>query len=241
MKLSTLSPALGVLLLSPTALDASDPYVGDLSGCGKTHLFNGITQYHSMTSSGVERKYSIHLPSNYSSTHQYPLIIGYHGSDSVGFFFEADTLLSTSKYTPDKIMVYPDGLNESWAGANYSTTPVEQDLQFTWDLLAEIRGEYCVDSARVYATGISNGGGFVGTLACNDTVGGEFAAFAPASGSFYTDATGVDDGCTPARDVMPMLEFHGGSDESVHYDGGQGEGGIEPPIADWYVDLCGGV
>lgn len=83
---------------------------------------------------------------------------------------------------------------------------------------------------------MSNGGGFVGTLACSP-VGGEFAAFAPASGSFYTDNSGVNDGCTPARSPLPILEIHGGADGSVHYDGGVGEGGIEPSIPTWYI-LC---
>jgi poly(3-hydroxybutyrate) depolymerase len=79
---------------------------------------------------------------------------------------------------------------------------------------------------------MSNGGGFVNTIACND-VGGEFAAFAPASGAYYTDNSGVDDGCKPARASLPILEIHGGSDESVYYSGGVGEGGIEPAIPDW--------
>jgi poly(3-hydroxybutyrate) depolymerase len=80
---------------------------------------------------------------------------------------------------------------------------------------------------------MSNGGGFVGTLACS-AVGGEFAAFAPASGSFYTDNSGVnDDGCTPERSPLPILEIHGGADGSVNYLGGVGEGGIEPSIPQW--------
>ncbi|TAQ84117.1 hypothetical protein B7494_g7557 [Chlorociboria aeruginascens] len=181
---------------------------GDTSGCGKTHFFSGITQYIGLTSSGVSRTYGIHLPSNYSETQQYPLIIGFHGSSSIGLFFEVDTLLDEAEYTGNKIMVYPDGLGGAWAGANYSTATVPEDLQFVWDMLASIRSNYCIDSARIYATGLSIGGGFVNTLACNDTVGGEFAAFAPA-------------------------KFHGGADTDVLYAGGDGEGGYEPPIADW--------
>ena len=206
---------------------------GDISGCGKSHFFNGITQYHTLTSNGVSRTYGIHTPANYSADYQYPLIVGFHGSGSIGLFFEVDSRLDEAQYTGNKIVVYPNGIDGAWAGANYSKATVEQDLQFVWDMLADIRGEFCIDSSRIYATGLSNGGGFVGTLACNDTVGGEFAAFAPASGSFYTDAHGPDDGCTPAREITPILEFHGGADESVHYEGGAGEGGYEPPISDW--------
>lgn len=50
-------------------------------------------------------------------------------------------------------MVYPDGLNEVWATGFNQTTPVEQDMQFIHDLLEHVRGEYCIDNNRLYATG----------------------------------------------------------------------------------------
>ncbi|EON97591.1 putative ferulic acid esterase protein [Phaeoacremonium minimum UCRPA7] len=204
---------------------------GDTSGCGQDHLFNGITKYYSIQSGGRARTYSVHAPSSYSKSTKYPLIVGFHGSDSIGLFFEADTRLDEPQYTANKIMVYPDGVDGAWAGASYSTVAVAEDVQFVHDLLADVRQRYCIDSARIYATGMSNGAGFIGALACNDTVGGEFAAYAPVAGAFYTDANGT--GCTPARSPLPIMEFHGGSDASVLYDGGQGEGGYEPPIPTW--------
>jgi len=69
-------------------------------------------------------------------------------------------------------------------------------------------------------------------IACSE-VGGEFAAFAPASGAYYTDDDGVTGGCKPARSPLPLLEIHGGNDASVHYGGGEGEGGVEPAISEW--------
>ncbi|KAI5918577.1 carbohydrate esterase family 1 protein [Camillea tinctor] len=222
--------ALAVAVVT-TAAPASSASVAT-AGCGKTHLFNGITQYHSLTSSGRTRKYSIHLPGDYDKTAPYPLVLGFHGSSSIGFFFEVDTKMSESRFSANKIMVYPDGVGGAWAGANYSQVSINEDLQFVSDLLDEIRAGYCIDDSRIYATGISNGGGFVNTIACS-SVGGEFAAFAPASGAYYTDDDGVSGGCAPARTPLPVLEIHGGSDASVHYDGGEGEGGTEPAIPEW--------
>ncbi|KAK3064407.1 hypothetical protein LTS18_007477 [Coniosporium uncinatum] len=195
----------------------------------------GVTTYHNITSDGLARRYAVHLPANYSAENSYPVIVGFHGSSSIGLFFQIDTKLDQPRFTGDKITVYPDGVDGTWAGPSYHNgSTVAQDLQFVSDVLADIKPQYCIDDTRIYATGISNGGGFVGTLACNDTVGGQFAAFAPAAGSFYTDAgPNATDGCTPARSPMPMMEFHGGADQSVHYEGGQGEGGYEPPIMDW--------
>ncbi|KAI1421347.1 carbohydrate esterase family 1 protein [Xylaria sp. FL1777] len=202
------------------------------AGCGKTHILAGVTTYHGLTSSGHDRSYSVHLPGGYDKSKPSPVVLGFHGSSSIGLFFEADTKLSESRFSADKIMVYPNGVGGAWAGANYSEVSIDEDLQFVTDLLTELRGEYCVDDSRIYATGISNGGGFVNTIACS-AVGGEFAAFAPASGAYYTDDSGVTGGCSPARSLLPVLEIHGGSDASVLYGGGEGEGGLEPAIPTW--------
>ncbi|KAI0904695.1 carbohydrate esterase family 1 protein [Ustulina deusta] len=202
------------------------------TGCNKVHLLTGVTTYHGLTSSGRDRSYSVHLPGGYDKSKPYPVVLGFHGSSSTGLFFEVDTKMSESRFSADKIMVYPNGVGGAWAGANYSQVSVDEDLRFVADLLTELRAEYCVDDARIYATGISNGGGFVNTIACS-TVGEEFAAFAPASGAYYTDNAGVTGGCSPARSPLPVLEIHGGSDASVLYDGGEGEGGIEPAIPAW--------
>ena len=108
---------------------------------------------------------------------------------------------------------------------------VEEDLQYVQDVLADLNSTMCVDPNRIYATGHSNGGGFVDTIACSP-VSEYFAAFASASGSFYTQNSPGNE-CKPARLPVPMLEFHGGDDTSVGYTGGQGQGGLLPAIPDW--------
>ncbi|KAJ7173469.1 carbohydrate esterase family 1 protein [Mycena filopes] len=234
MRAAAVPTLLACLTAATTAYAAAlvDTRAAAATGCGQTHLFNGITQYHSLTSGGVDRSYSIHAPGDYNASKAYPLVLGFHGSSSVGFFFEADTGLSGSKYSAGKIMVYPNGLGGAWAGANYSKASVSQDLTFVADLLDAVRATYCIDNTRIYATGLSIGGGFVNTIACSP-VGAQFAAFAAASGSFYTDNDTPTAGCAPARSPLPMLEIHGGADPDVRYAGGVGEGGVEPAIPDW--------
>lgn len=228
------SLALSTLLLAAVAASEVAQYTGgDTTGCGKRHILKGVTEYRKLKSGGMDRTYGIHIPLWYDKHHAYPTILGFHGSSSIGFFFQADTRLNEPRFTRDKIMVYPDGLGGAWAGANYSEASVAQDLQFVWDLLADVRHNYCIDSARIYATGMSMGGGFVDTIACNDTVGGEFAAFAPAAGAFYTNNDFNYPSCKPARVPTPILEFHGGEDASVKYEGGKGEGGSQPSIPRW--------
>lgn len=107
------------------------------------------------------------------------------------------------------------------------------DKVFTTDLVNRIKDNYCVDETRVYATGNSNGGGFVGTLACSPGHGGQFAAFAPVAAALYTDVNG-DDQCTPARSPLPIMETHGTADPTIPYNGTpDGRGGPLPAIPEW--------
>ncbi|KAF2713837.1 carbohydrate esterase family 1 protein [Pleomassaria siparia CBS 279.74] len=205
------------------------------SGCGKMQFLTGVTQYRfGLKSSGIERSYSYHLPSDYEKNKQYPVVLGFHGSSSVGLFFELDTRMSEARYSGDKIMVYPNGIEGSWAGPTYHTkSTVAEDIQFVQDVIDDMKARVCVDDGKIYAVGMSNGGGFVGTLAC-DIVGSTlFNAFAMHSGSFYTDVNGPSNGCVPRHGPRPVLEIHGGADKTVKYNGGQGDGGLEPPIASW--------
>ena len=109
------------------------------------------------------------------------------------------------------------GLHTAWQGALYADTGVN-DLSFTNTLLDHIASNYCIDASRVYASGKSIGGGFVHILACDKTVGGRFAAFAPVAGAYYKGNPG--DECKPARSPMPILEFHGLKDTVAEYTGG---------------------
>ncbi|KAF1850264.1 carbohydrate esterase family 1 protein [Cucurbitaria berberidis CBS 394.84] len=204
------------------------------SGCGKKSFLPGVTQYRfGLKSSGKDRSYSYHVPSSYDPNKVYPVVLGFHGSSSIGAFFELDTKMSEARYSGDKIMVYPNGVGGSWAGPTYhKDSSVQEDVQFVADVIADAKQKFCVDEQRVYGVGMSNGGGFIGTLAC-DAVGSTlFRAVAAASGAFYTDVNGPANGCAPSK-VVPMLEIHGAADKTVKYEGGQGDGGPEPAISDW--------
>jgi poly(3-hydroxybutyrate) depolymerase len=160
-------------------------------------------------------------------------MLGLHGNGRTGLYYEVDTRFDQEPRSEDTIMVYPDGFDNSWAGPTYANATILEDLQFIHTMMAFIRSEYCVDSSRVYAAGKSNGGGFISSLACNDTVGNQFAAFAAVNGAFYTDLNGLGENCNPSRAVVPMIEFHGLVDETIAYEGGEGAGGTTPSIPDW--------
>lgn len=80
-------------LLCAEAADAT-------SGCGKFQFLPGATQYRfGLKSSSKDRSYSYHLPASYDKNTQYPVVVGFHGSSSVGLFFEMDTKMSEARYS----------------------------------------------------------------------------------------------------------------------------------------------
>lgn len=178
-----------------------------------------------ITSSGVLRNYLLHVPAGYQSGNPVSLILNFHGYGSNSKQEEGLTGMSTKADREGFIVVYPDGLDSKW-----STGPGaegEADQLFIRDLIASLEGQYNIDPKRIYATGISNGGGMTNRLGCD--MADLIAAIAPDSGAynFWED-------CNPSR-PMPVLAFHGLDDNIVPYDSGTPKM-MEPPIEDWAAD-----
>jgi polyhydroxybutyrate depolymerase len=85
------------------------------------------------------------------------------------------------------------------------------DVGFIDRLLDTMLDEYCVDSGRVFATGMSNGAGMSTTLGCE--LGDRFAAIAPVAGDNLSGACPGDD------DPVSVLAIHGDADAIAGYGG----------------------
>ena len=149
------------------------------------------------------------MPDSYNDdlTKEWPLIFDYHGNGGNGWQQYDNSQYYRFKAAQNYVVVYPQGVNDSWQSADYAT-PGVNDLQFTSDLLAHIKENYCVDTNHVYASGKSNGGGFVDFLACSDN-GDDFAAF--AMGQDYTIvwvANGAKPSEFPLSLQMQLSSFH---------------------------------
>ena len=97
------------------------------------------------------------------------------------------------------------------------------DVRFIEDLLEETARSVCIDPARVYVTGLSNGAMMASSIAC--ALADRVAAVAPVAGIQDPD------GCDPSRPV-PVLAIHGTDDTFVTYDGGLGEQALGLPAPD---------
>ncbi|WP_326609827.1 alpha/beta hydrolase-fold protein [Streptomyces scopuliridis] len=190
----------------------------------------GTSASHTISSGGRDRTYQLHLPAGYAEKRDWPVILAFHGRGNTGAGTEEFSKLSTLP----AVVVYPDGVigtgdgdRQAWQGAPYAAAGVD-DVRFTEDLLDRLESTLCLDERRVYATGKSNGAGFVSTLlACR--MADRIAAIAPVAAALYP----TGEPCEPSRPV-PVIEFHGTGDVTIPY-AGDADRGL-PAIQDWLAE-----
>jgi polyhydroxybutyrate depolymerase len=117
------------------------------------------------------------------------------------------------------ILVNPQGVGNSWnltSGTGGCCPPAFDqnidDVGFVRALIDKLEGEGCVDTKRIYATGMSNGGGMTIRLACE--VADVIAAVAPNAFDLIQNQP-----CTPSRPIT-MIDYRGTADNLVPYNGG---------------------
>lgn len=189
-------------------------------GTGKSNALTYTTQ------SGQKRTYLLHIPTKYNRDTPAPLIFSFHGRSNTGSMQESLTKFSNEVWNPDSLVVYPDGIKNQWQGD--PDAGGYDDVGFVMGLLNKLENEYCIDTSRIYANGMSNGGGFsLNVLACDTNASKKFAAFASNSGAYYQgktakgcDAAHVQISCKPGRAHVPILEIHGTKDGVIPYSGG---------------------
>ena len=168
----------------------------------------------SLTSSGEERHYLLYVPESYDASVPTPLVISIHGFAE----WPAHQMqISGWNELADQygfILVYPMGTSFPlrWrASGGAAFTPL--DVVFISDLIDKLTGEYHIDPARIYANGLSNGGGMSFMLACK--LSERIAAVGMVSGAYLLPW----EECNPARPV-PAVIFHGTADPIVPFEGG---------------------
>ncbi|KDQ28135.1 carbohydrate esterase family 1 protein [Pleurotus ostreatus PC15] len=195
---------------------------------------------------GDDRYYLLYVPVNYDPEEPAPLVLSFHGGSRIAEQQLNLDNLTSKAFNKDYIVAYPNGVDKTWFGVPGVTT---DDIGFTTTVIDEISAAYCVDTVRIFATGKSQGGGFVGQLACNMTASQRIAAFAPVSAAFYVSAPVFGNTCKPARVPIkpcapgradiPILDFHGGADGTISYGGGPRKGGCLPTIPHWAQTWAG--
>lgn len=189
-----------------------------------------------------KRAYLLHLPSSYDGSAPIPVLYALHGGGgkALGALRTTcangdandESCLTALAEREGFAVVFPNG-HPSWLVEDLRTWNAGggedgfqcvsgaackegiDDLAYFDALFAEVERAVLVDEARVFATGLSNGGAMSHRLACARA--DKIAAIAPVGAGNQVAAV---QGCEPSRPV-PVLVIHGTADPCWAMEGGE--------------------
>jgi len=191
-------------------------------GCDGSRQSPGI-QYRTLGHDGIKRHYVLSIPDSAGEhANPSPLLIAMHGYGGTGESMRR--LIERGGGLADKfVMLYPDGVGDDNTARGWNSghpqccgpalTDNVDDVAFIRDLVRAVSDEVCVDSARVYATGFSNGGDMAQRLACDAS--DLMAAIASVAGRFDYQV----ERC-PGERPVPAVLYRGRTDRTVPYERG---------------------
>lgn len=166
------------------------------------------------------RSYAFYAPPNLASGA--PLVLALHGSmgnaeqmrRSTGYGFER--LADRHGF----VLAYPEGYDHHWNDCRKKASFTARrlgidDVGYLRALVARFRSEYGVDSTRIYAVGVSNGGHMIYRLALEAP---DLVLAVAAVAANLPAAENME--CTPVRGRTSVLILNGTADPINPYDGG---------------------
>ena len=184
----------------------------------------------SIVSGNEKRNYLIHIPKGYTGEKPVPLVLSFHGfADWPSHMMDMSGWNSLAD-REGFIAVFPEGIGfpRRWRtkgkyGSGLDDDP-QKDVAFVSELIDHLSSKYKIDPRKIYANGLSNGGGMSHLLACK--LSGKIAAIAGVAGAYTVDTAE----CRPLRPV-PFMFFHGTADKIVPFRGGTSGKIIMPDIS----------
>jgi polyhydroxybutyrate depolymerase len=184
---------------------------------------------HEIVSGSLTRQYTLYVPKQYDPAVAYPVVVLIHGGNGSGnnivsalrgdglasARFLADTNFASKAEALHFIVVAPEGFEGDWTDGRTTTDAAKRgidDVAFITAAVREVGKTYHIDYAKIYSTGVSNGGTMSYRLACDGD--GFFAAVAGVSASIVRT---VGARCTVA---IPVLGIQGTADPLMTFDGG---------------------
>lgn len=179
----------------------------------------------SLTVDGRKRTYLVHVPPKHDPDRPVPVVLALHGAAMSGPMMVWFSGLDRKADEAGFVAVYPSGTGTgpflTWNSGGFTGPMAEgrpDDVAFIRDLLDDLACVLDVDSKRVYACGMSNGGMMCYRLAAE--LSDRIAAIAPIAGTIAIAES------RPTR-AVPVIHFHGTKDAIVPFDRSQGR---QPPF-----------
>ncbi|MGH7587099.1 MAG: alpha/beta hydrolase family esterase [Gemmatimonadota bacterium] len=176
--------------------------------------------YDSIRVRGLVRSYAFYAPANLAPGA--PLVLALHGSMG-----NAERMRRATGYGFERladrhgfIVAYPEGYDHHWNDCRKEASFAARrlgidDVGYLRALVARFRSEYGVDSTRIYAVGVSNGGHMIYRLALEAP---DLVRAVAAVGANMPAAESME--CTPVRGRTSVLILNGTADPINPYDGG---------------------
>ncbi len=167
---------------------------------------------------GIARSFIIYLPTGYNNAGLMPMLFAIHGGSGTP---EGMMLIANFKPVADRekiVLVYPAGIDNNWNDGRPTTSNQMgiNDVSFFNQVCDYMIANYAIDSTKIYATGISNGGFMSSRLGCE--LARRIAAIAVVAATI--EATSIAPSCNPSKPV-PAIYIHGTLDGFVPFIGGQ--------------------
>lgn len=232
VQLSVLAAAGALLVVaaeitSPRAARAANFAPVASGACSPARPHASGTSVQTLTTADGSRSYRLHVPPSYTGDSAVPLVVDMHGATSSASAQEFYSAFSPKADVEGFIVVYPQGLTTSVIpythfNAWMLASPEPNDLGFITAILDMTEAQLCIDPARVFSTGMSNGAIMSVRLACS--LSSRIAAIAPVAGAYYPpDATNINPSeMCPDTTPVPVIAFHGVADSVVPFNGGLG-------------------
>ena len=158
---------------------------------------------------GADRTYLLFVPEHASERQPLPLVFNLHGFGSNAAQQMAYTGIEDIAERDGWVVVAPEGAGTPQRFDLVGTS----DVDFVLRTLMAVENEVCIDRARVYSMGMSNGGAMSSILGCRAR--DRIAAVAPVAAVIHVEAFSTD-----ARPI-PILSFMGTADPIVPFAGGR--------------------
>lgn len=184
-----------------------------------------------LVSSGLKREYLLYVPKNYDRDKPTPLVISLHGAMNWPAYQMKVSQWNREADASGFLVVYPAGTGtgpRAWFMEGAASPSRMPDVRFIADLIDTLEAAHNIDPARIFASGLSNGGGMAFVLSC--TLSDRIAAIGAVSA-----AQSLPWSWCPDSTPVPMIAFHGTDDHIVPYDGGKVAIAPEPfpGVLDW--------
>jgi polyhydroxybutyrate depolymerase len=206
-----------------TACSASAPAATSTAGSPSAGASSGTDIDGTLQTGNLTRSYVPHLPPPSSRLRPTPIVVVFHGYPMTAGQISRITHLSKLADAHGFAVVFPQGYGQSWAVPGGST-PAQQagidDVAFVRAMIDLVGRTNDLDTSRVVATGISNGGIFTELLGC--AMADRLIAIVPVAGLMRRDTAAR---CAPAR-PLSVLAIHGTGDPIADYNGVPGTDGF---------------